>query len=65
MNAPCKDCKDRVLGCHSKCEKYKAFSEENKKTYKKRALLSSIYGDSPNKQRRQRMYQRFKLGGGR
>lgn len=19
---PCKDCKDRVLGCHSHCEKY-------------------------------------------
>jgi predicted methyltransferase len=21
----CKDCKDRSLGCHDKCEKYKSF----------------------------------------
>lgn len=31
MNAPCKDCKDRKLGCHSTCEKYKKFDEENRK----------------------------------
>lgn len=24
-NAPCKDCKNRRLYCHSKCEKYRAF----------------------------------------
>lgn len=36
MKAPCKDCPDRVLGCHSKCEKYIAFSEENKLIYKDR-----------------------------
>lgn len=28
MDAPCKDCPDRVVGCHSSCEKYKAFREE-------------------------------------
>ena len=65
MNAPCKDCKDRTAGCHSKCEKYKAFEAENKKKYEQRAMLSAIYGDSPNKQRRQRQYKLFKLGGGR
>ena len=26
--APCKDCEDRHSGCHSECEKYKAFKEE-------------------------------------
>lgn len=31
MNAPCKDCQDRVLGCHSVCEKYKTFLVENEK----------------------------------
>lgn len=36
MKAPCKDCPDRVLGCHSKCEKYIAFSEENKLIYENR-----------------------------
>lgn len=65
MTAPCKDCKDRTADCHSKCEKYKAFEAENKKNYAKRALCSTIYGDSPNKRYRQRMYHRFKLGGGR
>lgn len=29
--APCKDCKDRVLGCHSTCEKYNAFKKEKEK----------------------------------
>lgn len=24
---PCKDCKERALGCHSKCEKYAKFKE--------------------------------------
>ena len=25
MDAPCKDCIERVLGCHAQCEKYKNF----------------------------------------
>ena len=29
--APCKDCPDRHLGCHSQCEKYKAYTEERKR----------------------------------
>lgn len=31
--APCKDCKDRHLGCHDTCEKYLEFKHENE-TYK-------------------------------
>lgn len=31
MKVPCKDCTDRHLGCHSECEKYKAFDAERKK----------------------------------
>ena len=27
MNAPCKGCEERELGCHSKCERYIAFHE--------------------------------------
>lgn len=27
-NAPCKDCSDRYLGCHDKCEKYQKFHKE-------------------------------------
>ena len=25
MNAPCKDCPDREVGCHGTCEKYQLF----------------------------------------
>ncbi len=28
--SPCKDCPDRHIGCHSQCEKYKVFAEDNK-----------------------------------
>lgn len=28
MNAPCKDCSDRQVGCHSACEKYLDFRKE-------------------------------------
>lgn len=30
-NSPCKDCENRVVGCHGKCEKYKAFVVERVK----------------------------------
>lgn len=33
----CKDCQDRYVGCHSKCEKYKAkkeLHEKRKQEYK-------------------------------
>ena len=29
ITAPCKDCADRHVGCHSSCEKYQAFHREN------------------------------------
>ena len=38
MDAPCKGCKDREIGCHSLCEKYKSWrkwkDEENEKIRK-------------------------------
>lgn len=36
--APCKDCKDRRVGCHAECEKYARFYAENearKEAYRK------------------------------
>lgn len=27
-NAPCKDCSERKVGCHSQCEKYKLYADE-------------------------------------
>lgn len=31
MIAPCKDCPDRHIGCHGKCEKYQEYDAEQKK----------------------------------
>lgn len=28
--APCKGCTDRIVGCHSQCEQYKAFKDDMK-----------------------------------
>lgn len=35
--APCKDCKERRLGCHSECEKYDHFLAENEEYKKQKA----------------------------
>lgn len=45
--APCKDCPDRQVGCHSTCEKYLAFRKErnelNEKTYKQKEVEYADY----------------------
>ena len=28
VNCPCQGCKDREVGCHGKCEKYKEYKKE-------------------------------------
>lgn len=28
VQAPCKDCADRKLGCHSTCEKFKTYEKQ-------------------------------------
>lgn len=38
MDAPCKDCPDRVLGCHSVCEKYKQFQEERTRELERKRM---------------------------
>jgi hypothetical protein len=35
MTNPCKDCEERQLGCHSDCEKYLAFYQQNREKNKK------------------------------
>ena len=39
MNCVCYQCKDRQLGCHSKCEKYKEYKETRDK---EREYLKSL-----------------------
>lgn len=31
LNAPCKDCDNRNIGCHGHCKKYQDYAVENKK----------------------------------
>ena len=35
---PCYGCGDRFVGCHSQCEKYKAFREESLRRYQKKQM---------------------------
>lgn len=56
MTAPCKDCKDRTSGCHSKCEKYIAFDKENQKRRAERLEHKLVADPSPNKISRVRRY---------
>lgn len=35
IDVPCKECKDRVLGCHCKCEHYKKYVHDREEIYKK------------------------------
>ena len=35
LSAPCKDCGDRVIGCHSTCDKYRQFVNERKEYVQK------------------------------
>lgn len=43
-NAPCKDCPDRVLGCHAICEKYIIFKEKLNE-YNQQQRYESINND--------------------
>lgn len=45
MKAPCKDCQNRRVGCHSECEKYISFSEERSRQLeeKYKASQADIY----------------------
>jgi hypothetical protein len=36
VQCPCKDCKDRKVGCHAKCEKYIKYAEYSKWKAEKR-----------------------------
>lgn len=46
MNAPCKDCPKRVLGCHSNCAEYKAYSDTRQQINKQRRTEAMVF-DNP------------------
>ena len=35
LSAPCKDCVNRTVGCHSTCDKYRKFADEHKEYVRK------------------------------
>ena len=43
-NPPCKDCKSRVVGCHSKCMKYLEWSLE-REAYREEQLKKKLTND--------------------
>jgi len=40
MKNPCKDCPNRYPGCHSKCERYKAWKQEWDKLKEKERIYN-------------------------
>lgn len=54
--APCKDCKDRVVGCHSVCEKYITYrilkDKENEDREKQAALERDLNIIEKNRKRK-------------
>lgn len=42
MEAPCKDCTKRHVGCHSECNEYCKFVEERRKIYKIRLMQHGV-----------------------
>lgn len=55
MIAPCKDCHDRKVGCHSVCEKYKQFSEERQqKNQDEFQARCAFYSEVVNRKRKGR-----------
>ena len=57
VQSECKDCKDREVGCHGKCEKYKKFLEESakdKEKYHKSLIWDKYYEAQVKKQKRKK-----------
>lgn len=43
IDSPCKDCKSRLLGCHSNCEKYRNYKEQLINTSREKAKQQMGY----------------------
>lgn len=56
--SPCKDCPKRVLGCHSHCESYQAYSKANVERNEKRFLFDRIVWDNEIQKRKEKTYYR-------
>ena len=68
ISSPCKDCKERVLGCHSICEKYLKFKKDTQEE-KEKIIASKIidqqqiaYLSYQSERRRRRSAKARKVG---
>ncbi len=62
LKTPCMDCTDRHIACHSECDKYKEFKENNeqiKKDIRQKADIQNRLDDY-EKQRAKRISERKK-----
>ena len=57
--SPCKDCTDRVLGCHGKCEKYQAYHKANVKRCKGMSETARVLCDNEIHRRKVRNYYEY------
>lgn len=46
MTAPCKDCPNRYVGCHSECRAYQAYRAERETHYQLRKDLMQLECDA-------------------
>lgn len=51
MNAPCRGCPDREVGCHAGCELYKAYRAERDRMNEEKRVMSGIEWQNPAKAR--------------
>lgn len=63
MNAPCKDCPNRQIGCHSKCEKYQEYArfceEQRQNRLKDNAELGTKLDHIRKAYRRTTQYKKY------
>ena len=57
MKAPCYECKDRTVGCHSNCERYKEYADTNEAIkHKVRTEKGELYASKNFKRERWKFY---------
>jgi hypothetical protein len=60
MNAPCKDCERREVGCHSVCAEYKEYNEHRERVRELRHLDTILSSMTRSCYRtRQRYHQKY------
>lgn len=58
-DTPCRNCKDRRVGCHTTCQKYKVIQEYSRRERKGRDLDKIYAGDYENDTKR-RTHEKIK-----